>query len=69
MYTTAISLLVIGTILLILNLFLFLKDFSKTILSSNLKSMLYVNGIVTLSSLGVIALSVYYIFLIYTQLN
>lgn len=69
MYTLAICLLVVGIILLASNILLFFNDYKETITAPSKKKMLYVNGIVLLSSLGVVILSTVYIFMINNQLN
>ncbi|MBC9722694.1 MAG: hypothetical protein H9W82_15855 [Lactobacillus sp.] len=69
MYLLAICLLGIGILLLVLNILLFFNDYKETIKVSSKKKKLYVNGIVLLSSLGVVILSTVYIFMINSQLS
>lgn len=69
MYTLAICFLIVGIVLLALNILLFFNDYKATITVPSEKNMLYVNGIVLLSSLGVVILSTVYIFMINNQLN
>ncbi|HGF7960119.1 TPA: hypothetical protein QFC75_002421 [Enterococcus faecium] len=69
MYTSAICFLIVGIVLLALNILLFFNDYKATITVPSKKNMLYVNGIVLLSSLGVVVLSTVYIFMINNQLN
>lgn len=69
MYNLPICLLVVGTILLGLNSLLFFNDYKAILTKSIKKSQLYVNGLVLLSSVGVIILSIVYIFMINNQLK
>lgn len=69
MYTSAISLLGLGALLLILNILFFFNDYKETVVAPAKKKMLYVNGLVIFSSLGVIILSTIYIFMINNQLG
>lgn len=69
MYSLPICLLIVGIILLVLNSLLFFSDYKATLTKSIKKSQLYVNGIVLLSSVGVIVLSIVYIFMINSQLG
>ena len=69
MYSLPICLLVVGILLLIVNSLLFFNDYKATLTNSMKKSRLYVNGIVLLSSVGVIVLSTVYIFMINNQLS
>ncbi|HAP3574441.1 TPA: hypothetical protein IUD81_002679 [Enterococcus faecalis] len=69
MYNLPICLLVVGIVLLVLNSLLFFNDYKATLMKTLKKSRLYVNGVVLLSSVGVIILSVVYIFMINNQLN
>ncbi|MGL9915197.1 hypothetical protein IGI95_002668 [Enterococcus sp. DIV0784] len=69
MYNLPICLLVVGISLLVLNSLLFFNDYKTTFTKSIKKSYLYVNGIMLISSVGVIVLSIVYIFMINSQLN
>lgn len=69
MYSLPICLLVVGTILLGLNSLLFFNDYKAILTKSIKKNQLYVNGLALLSSVGVIILSIVYIFMINNQLK
>lgn len=69
MYSLPICLLAVGTILLGLNSLLFFNDYKATLTKSIKKNQLYVNGLALLSSVGVIILSIVYIFMTNSQLN
>lgn len=69
MYTLAICLLIVGIVLFALNILLFFNDYKATITDPSKKKMLYVNGIIFLSSAGVVILSTVYIFMINNQLS
>lgn len=69
MYSLPICLLVVGTILLGLNSLLFFNDYKATLTKSIKKNQLYMNGLALLSSVGVIILSIVYIFMTNSQLN
>lgn len=69
MYTSAICFLIVGIVLLLLNILLFFNDYKATLTMPSKKKILYTNGIVLLSSLGIVILSTIYIFMINSQLN
>ncbi|EGO2801368.1 MULTISPECIES: hypothetical protein [Enterococcus] len=69
MYTPAICLLVTGMILLILNSYLFFRDYKEQLsYPPQKKKNLYLNGVVLLETMGVIVLGVVYLFMINNQL-
>ncbi len=68
MYTPAIFILILGIVLLILNIVLFFGDYKETIAYPVRRKKLYLNGIIILSTIGMLVLGTIYIFMINNQL-
>ena len=71
MYTSAIISMVVGIVFLILNILIFFNEYkySINVPNENKKGKFFINGIILLSSLGVIIISTIYLFMIYDQLK
>ena len=69
MYMPAISILILGVSLLILNIVIFFDDYKVTIINPEKKKLLYANGVIISSSIGLIVLSIIYFLTINKQLN
>lgn len=68
MYTPAICVLLVGIFLFVLNVVIFLGDYKETVTYPERKNKLYINGAVTLSTIGMIVIGTIYIFMINNQL-
>lgn len=68
MYTPAISILLVGIFLFIVNIIIFLGDYKETISYPKRKNKLYFNGFVVLFTIAMIVMSIVYIFTVNNQL-
>lgn len=69
MYMPAVSIIIVGSVLFILNVLLFFRQYKENLTNPRRKRSLYINGILFISSIGVIALGITEFVIINNQLS